>query len=181
VTRSLSLPQPSELQKSITELLRTRGNRLLGVMEIWERLADSDVTREEVERAVTELERDGIVLAVRGKRYSLLEFTPYHAGRIKVHPDGYGTVFGGEEGPDIYIDRKSMKGALNGDLVVVRVDKKAAKYRRLHNRDLILGEVNSVLRRAHRTVVGRFHNDGDEPYVVPYDARIDTDILIDEA
>jgi ribonuclease R len=166
------------LQKSITELLRQRGNRLLGITEIWERLADSDVSRDEVERAMRDLENDGIVLGVRGKRYSLLEFTPYHAGRVKVHPDGYGTIFGGTEKHDIYIDRKSMKGAMNGDLVVVRVDKRTPSFRKLYNRDLIVGEVTQVLRRAHKTVVGRFHAHEGEPFVVPFDARIDHDILI---
>ena len=177
MTRSLSLPQPSELQKSITELLRQRGNRLLAIADIWERLADPDVSRDEVARAVEELENEGTLLAVRGKRYSLLEFTPYHAGRVKVHPDGYGTIFGGDE-HDIYIDRKSMKGAMNGDLVVVRVDKRNPSYRKLHGRDLIVGEVTQVLRRAHKTVVGRLHHGDGEPFVVPFDARIDHDILV---
>lgn len=175
---SIALPESNELHKSITELLRQRGSRLLGIAEIWERLDDDDVTREQVGRAMEELERDGVVLAVRGKRYSLLEFTPYHAGRIRVHPDGYGTIFGGDD-PDIYIDRRNMKGAMNGDLVVVRVDKKRPHFKKIRNKDLISGEVTQVLRRAHRTVVGRFHTDPREPYVVPFDARIDNDILIE--
>jgi ribonuclease R len=174
---SIAFPESNELHKSITDLLRQRGSRLLGIAEIWERL-DDDVTREQVERAMDELERDGVVLAVRGKRYSLLEFTPYHAGRVRVHPDGYGTIFGGDE-PDIYIDRRNMKGAMNGDLVVVRVDRKNPRFKKIRNRDLITGEVTQVLRRAHRTVVGRFHTDPREPFVVPFDARIDNDILIE--
>jgi len=178
LTPSLSLPQSSGLGHRIIELLRSRGNRLLSVTEIWERIADPEVKREDVENAIEELEREGTVLAVRGKRYSLLEFTPYHAGRIKVHPDGYGTIFGGDE-PDIYIDRKAMKGALNGDLVIVRVDKAKPKFRKVRNRDYIVGEVSKVLRRAHKTVVGRFHENGGEPYVIPFDVRIDTDITID--
>ena len=132
-----------------------------------------------MERAVEELERDGIILPVRGKRYSLLEFTPYHAGAVKVHPDGHGTVYGGKDEKDIYIDRRGLKGAMNGDLVVVRVDKKNPTFRKVHGRDLILGEVNQVLKRAHRHVVGRFHEGGEKPFVVPYDVRLDHDILID--
>ena len=173
----------SELQRSIIDLLRSKGNRLLTISDIRERLVDPELTREQVERAVEELEADGVVIAVRGKRYSLLEFTPYHAGRIRVHPDGYGTVLHGPAKetaePDIYIDRRSMKGAMNGDLVVVRVDKRRPSYRKIHNRDYIAGEVTEVLRRAHRTVVGRFHQNGEDPFVVPYDVRIDTDILIE--
>ena len=175
---AVSLPARTALQQSIVDLLRKRGNRLLSIREIHERLRDPEVTRDDIERAIEELEREGIILAVRGKRYSLLEFTPYHAGRIKVHPDGYGTIFGGDEQPDIYIDRRAMKGAMNGDLVVVRVDKKNPNYRRLHNRDLIIGEISQVLRRAHRTVVGRFHDHPRDPFVVPFDTRLDHDVLI---
>src|SRR5439155_4428535 len=93
-------------------------------------------------------------------------------------PDGYGTVFGGEEQPDIYIDRRSMKGAMNGDLVVVRVDKKNPQFRKVRGRDLLAGEVTQVLRRAHQTIVGRFH-DNEPPFVVPYDVRLDHDVVID--
>ncbi len=177
--QSLSLPGSTGLKQSITDLLRRRGSRLLPVKEIHERLEGVEATREEVERAVEELEQDGIIVAVRGKRYSLLEFTPYHAGRIRVHPDGYGTVFGGGEEPDIFIDRRSMKGAMNGDLVVVRVDKHSPKFHTIRQRKLIIGEVTTVLRRAHRTVVGRFHADLEQPFVTPFDSRLDHDIVID--
>jgi len=184
MTRSLALPQRPQLHQAIIELLRQRGNRMLGRKEIHERLADPDVTKDEVDRAVDELEQDGVVVAVRGKRYSLLEFTPYHAGAIRVHPDGHGTVRGPREGnvdePDIYIDRKAMRGAMNGDVVVVRVDKHRPKVRTVRDRDYIDGEVMQILRRLHRTVVGRFHDDAAEPYVVPFDVRIDNDILIAE-
>ena len=179
MTLSLSIPQRPELHQAIVELLRQRGSRLLGVKEIHERLTDLDVTREEAERAVEELEADGMIIAVRGKRYSLLELTPYHAGSIRVHPDGHGTLPGGPEQPDIYIDRRSMKGAMNGDLVIVRVDKKRPVYKKVRDREYLVGEVVKVLRRANRTVVGRFHLHPN-PYVVPFDVRLDTDILIDE-
>jgi len=168
------LPQSSEIHHAIAELLRQRGNRLLTIAEIHERLTAVDATREELDRAIDELEQDGIVMPVRGKRYSLLEFTPYVAGRIKVHPDGHGTL-----PPDIYIDRKGMKGSMNGDLVIVRVDRHQPKYKKLYGRELIVGEVTRVLRRAHRTVVGRFHDSTTQPFVVPYDFRIDTDIAIE--
>jgi len=175
---SITVPQRPALHQELIDLLRQRGNRLLRITEIHERLGDSDVTREQLERAVEELERDGIIVAVRGKRYSLLEFTPYHAGRIKVHPDGHGTLRGDEEN-DIYVDRNQTKGAMNGDLVIVRVDKHSPQYRRVRERKYIVGEVSQVLRRAHRTVVGRFHLH-PQPYVVPFDIRLDTDIVIDK-
>ena len=103
MARSIAVPQRPELHHAIIELLRERGNRLLGRKEIHERLDDPDVSKEEVDRAVEELESDGVLVAIRGKRYSLLEFTPYHAGTIKVFTDGHGNVLGGHGNPDIYI------------------------------------------------------------------------------
>ena len=175
----MSISQRADLKESITKLLRQRGSRLLAIKEIAERLADPDASRDDVARAVEEMERDGVVVPVRGKRYSLLEFTPYHAGRIRVHPDGYGTIYGGGESPDIYIDRRSMKGAMNGDLVIVRSDRKDPQVKRVRNKDLYVGEVTTVLSRAHRTVVGRFHDDEKQPWITPFDARIDTDVVIE--
>ena len=177
---SLDLPQRNDLETAIIELLRKRGSRLLGVREIFERLDDRDVTVEQVALAVEELENDGVIVSVRGKRYSLLEFTPYTAGRIRAHPDGYGTVYGGGgDQHDIYIDRRGMKGAMNGDLVIVRIDKQKPQFQKLRQRKLIVGEVVRVLRRAHRTVVGRFHHHPDQPFVVPFDTRLDHDIQVD--
>jgi ribonuclease R len=151
------------------------------VRDIFERLSLADVTQEQVALALDELENDGVIVPVRGKRYSLLEFTPYAAGTIRVHPDGYGTIYGGGgEEPDIYVDRRGMKGAMNGDLVIARVDRKKPQYQKLRQRRLIVGEVSRVLRRAHRTVVGRFHDDPHQPFVVPFDVRLDHDIIVDE-
>ena len=66
---------------------------------------------------------------------------------------------------------------MNGDLVVVRVEKDS---RRVRNRDVSTGEVTRVLRRAHRTVVGRFHEKENGGLVAPFDVRLDHNILIDE-
>ena len=167
----------TDLQQSIVDLLRTRGNRLLSVAEIAQRLPDHDAPRELVERTVEELERDGIIVAVRGKRYSLLEFTPYHAGVIRVHPDGHGSLRGSDGDTDIHVDRRAIKGAMNGDLVVARVEK---DRRKVGNREVLAGEVVRVLRRAHRTVVGRFHERERGGVVVPFDIRLDHDVAIDE-
>src|SRR5687768_3971988 len=67
---------------------------------------------------------------------------------------------------------------MNGDLVLVRADRKEKRWKTVRGRKFLEGEVNRVLQREHLTVVGRFHA-GDSPYVVPFDVRIDTEISID--
>jgi ribonuclease R len=66
---------------------------------------------------------------------------------------------------------------MNGDLVLVRVDTNAPEKVRKGGRVFVDGEVNRILRREHQTVVGRFHDDA-EPYVVPFDIRLESEIAI---
>src|SRR5205085_7802489 len=58
-------------------------------------------------------------------------------------------------------------------------DKKNPQFQKLRQRKLIVGEVSRVLRRAHRTVVGRFHHHPAQPFVMPFDIRLDHDVLVD--
>ena len=166
-----------DLRDEITTLLRQKGNRVLAIREIADRIG-SRVSRHEVEQAVEQLEREGHIVAVRGKRYSLLEFTPFLSGKLRTHPDGYGTLYGSNDQPDVYLDRRSLKGAMNGDLVLARVEKRQHKWKKIRGRSYLEGEVTRVLQREHRSVVGRFH-DGQPPRVVPFDIRLDTEIIID--
>jgi hypothetical protein len=61
------------LPERIRDLLRRKGNRILAIKDIHQRLneepdSESRFHRDEVERVVERLEREGELLAVRGKR-----------------------------------------------------------------------------------------------------------------
>ncbi len=166
------------LSERISSLLREKGSRVLAAREIHERLADPAVSREDVEDAVDRMERSGAIVAVRGKRYSLLEFTTFRAGRVRVSPEGYGLVYGAGGESDLYIDRRQMRGAMNGDTVLVRLDPRRPKTKTLRGRAYAEGEIARILQREHSTVVGRFHQ-GNPPFLRPFDTRLDEDIEID--
>jgi len=173
----------SELRQQILALLREKGNRVLAVRDIAERLGERSghpLTTEQIEPVLKQLEKQGEILPVRGKRYSLLEFTPFKTGKIRVHPDGFGIVpMRDPASPDIHIARKSMRGAMHGDTVLVRVEKNPTERRKAFGKPQVEGEVTRVLQRENRTVVGRFHN-YDPPFVRPFDVRLDSDIYIYE-
>jgi ribonuclease R len=172
---------PGPLKDEILELLHQKGSRVLSVRDVADHLlkrSGKTWSREQVERTMEELERQGKIVAIRGKRYSVLEFTPFLSGRLRTHTDGHGVLYGDGEAPDVYIDRRHLKGAMNGDLVLVRADRKEKRWKTVRGRKFLEGEVSRVLQREHLTVVGRFHA-GDSPYVVPFDVRIDTEISID--
>jgi ribonuclease R len=175
--------EQSDLRSRILSLLRLRGNRVLAVSDIHERLGAGEgaaPSLSSVASTVDDLEREGAVVAVRGKRYSLLEFTPYAAGAIRIGRDGFGTIRTEGDAPDIAIDQRALKGAMDGDVVLVRVDPKEGKRLKLRGRTYAEGEVSRVLKRAHLTVVGRYHA-GDYPFVRPFDDRLDEDILVEAA
>ncbi|HXI13950.1 MAG TPA: ribonuclease R [Thermoanaerobaculia bacterium] len=167
------------LQSLVLDLLRTRGSRLLSVGDIHQRLnevASETSSRDDVERLIDEMERDGRIVAVRGKRFSLVEFTPYVSGKLRIHPDGHGTI-SPPEGEEIYVERKALRGAMNGDVVLAHVDRKSSKLRTVRGKTYRDGEVGKILQRLHRHVVGRFF-DGELPFVRPFDVRLDSDIRI---
>ena len=161
---------------SILVLLGRKGNRILSIAEIHERLG-GDYSRDSVEQAVESLEREGKIAPVRGKRYSLLEFTPFRSGRVRVAPEGYGLIYGEGELPDLYIDRRKMKGAMNGDLVLARVDSREQRWKTIRQRNYLDAELVRVLQREHLTVVGQFH-EGDPSFIRPFDARLDEDLEV---
>ncbi|HSN68768.1 MAG TPA: hypothetical protein VLV48_05950, partial [Thermoanaerobaculia bacterium] len=166
------------LSPRILSLLREKGNRVLSANDIHERLGDPALSRADVEAEVDRLERSGAIVAARGKRYSLLEFTTFRAGKVRVFPEGYGIVYGAEGESDLYIDRRQMKGAMNGDVVLVRLDPRRPKTKTLRQREYAEGEIARILQREHSTVVGRFHQ-GNPPFLRPFDTRLDEDIEID--
>ena len=169
------------LKERISALMRQKGNRLLPIRDIHARLGTADgdpPDREDVARAVEEMERAGQLIAVRGKRYSLLEFTPFESGRIRIFSDGDASVAPSQpDAAGFYVSRRALKGAMNGDLVLLHIDRNRTRMREYRGRRLVEAEVSRILERAHRTVVGRIHL-GERPWVVPFDTRLDTDIRI---
>ena len=168
------------LSRLIPLLLREKGNRVLAVRDIHERLpqvTDETFDRDEVSAAVENLEREGIIVPVRGKRYSLLEFTSFISGKLRIFADGHGSIFRGRDLAEVYIDRRGTKGAMNDDLVLVRIDREKDESV-IRGRSYVMGEVQRILRREHRTVVGKFFAE-DPPFVRPFDERLDEDIRID--
>lgn len=97
------------------------------------------------------------------------------SGRLVAHRDGYGFVIPDKPLPqiqgDIFIGQHSMSSAMHGDRVLagnvrVRADGRAE------------GRIEQVLERSQATVVGRFQRGTPFNYVVPYDERITSRIII---
>jgi ribonuclease R len=100
------------------------------------------------------------------------------SGRLVLHQDGYGFVV--PETPvagidrDIFVPRDAVEDAMNGDRVVVRVQRLSGAG----DRQRTEGRIVRVLGRAHATVVGLFRYGPRANVVLPYDFRMQHEIEI---
>jgi ribonuclease R len=121
----------------------------------------------EVRQAVRELSGEGKILYSRkGKLYAPGKFGEY-TGRLEVKRLGFAFLL--DSGGDIFIPADRKMGAMNGDLVVVKMTGSAGNGRRRE------GEVTEILESGVKEVVGTLQG----RFVVPDDERIE-DIYIPE-
>ncbi len=120
---------------------------------------------------LNELVKDGSLIKIRGGRYGIPSKMNLVAGELTAHPDGYGFVRPEEGGEDVFVNPRNLNGAMHGDAVIVRVESVKAKGRRE-------GRIIRVLRRAHKTVVGKFETGRGYGVVIPSDERILYQIII---
>ena len=166
------LPRDSE----ILEKLREKGSRIVSFRDLARKLHVRERDEDELRDRLESLERRGDIARVRGEKYSAIEFTNQVAGRITVRPEGFGFVLV-KDGPDLYIPRTGMHGAMDGDTVLAREERTRSRGR-TGSPDRIAGSVVKVLDRARERVVGRFEKAEGRAVVIPYDPKIDAIVRI---
>jgi ribonuclease R len=162
--------------------LSPRGQRILSFRDLAKGLlgpspdeAALGALREEVDA----LERKGLVVRTRGEKLSLIQNTNLTAGRIAIRGEGRAWLLSGERGvPDIPIVRGGAGSALDGDFVLVRVEK--TRPHRGFRGPTETGTVTKVLVRRRETVVGRIARGPDGTVIVPYDTKIDAHLHVPE-
>ncbi len=182
------------MKTRILEALRPRGSRILSLSDLSKAvLPDADpAAHDELAAVVGELERKGELVRVRGEKLSLLENTDFLAGFLAIRGEGRAWLLSGERGvPDLPIQKGALGGSMDGDFVLVRVEKpkKPARGRapeRGRGRGpgrggpppRELGQVVRILVRRHETIVGRIARGPDGTVLVPFDRKVDALIRI---
>jgi ribonuclease R len=148
---------------------------------------DSD-DRRSLQLYLDSLDADGVIRRVKRGRYTLPSSEDLVAGTLQCHRDGYGFLVPEDRSryrEDIFVPGRNMGGALHGDRVFVRVERKKIPARRGHRgyravqeRQRLEGAVARIIERAHPRIVGRYFSHPRFPWVMPLDARIFHDIRI---
>jgi ribonuclease R len=134
----------------------------------------SDELEDAIRATVAALERKGVVVRVKGEKLSRIQFTDYQAGALAIRGEGRAWLLSGERGvPDIPIFKGAIGSALDGDFVLVRVEKEKGKGRVAGRAPRVMGRVLKVLVRRRETVVGKIARGPDGTVIVPFDKKID--------
>ena len=125
------------------------------------------------EELLIALEQDGRIVLTRNATYGVPERMDLLRGRLQAHAKGFAFLIPDDrDHPDVYIHANDLKGAMNGDIVLVRVTGKSPSGGRME------GEVVRIVRRGVLQTVGVFQSFETYGFVLPDDKRINRDIFV---
>lgn len=157
-------------EEKILELFRREG-RPLSLREIQAALDLSAGERREIGQKIKAMARERVLRKVRGGRYALPDGGRQVSGVLLVHRDGYGFVAGEQGRDDIFVPRRFLRPAMNGDRVVVRMERDPRTGRPE-------GHIVSIAERRHASLIGQYNQVHGGGYVTPVDPALHEDIVV---
>ena len=156
--------------------MRDRVHHPAAIRELLQVLKVPRDDRTSFKRHIKSLVASGDLIQIRGQRFGLPEKMDLYVGRLQTHQAGYGFVSPERPldsgGGDIYISNTHLNEAMNGDRVVVRIE-------RIKDGGRAEGRIIRILERANASLVGRYdRDDNGMGYVSPFDRRVLMDIVV---
>ena len=160
-----------DLRAEILRLIQEPKYRPLDKIEIADALGYGAARRNEVRRALRDLEQAGEIARIRKNRYVLPDAADLVTGTLSVHQAGYAFLTNEKAGQsDLFIAAENTGTAMHGDRVVARIIR-GAEFSRAPARPRAEGRVIRILTRANETIVGTLQQTRNFFYVVPDDPR----------
>ena len=159
--------------EQILSFMREEAYRPLTVSELEDvfEVKDSSEFKEFV-KTLNYMENNGLIVRTRSNRYGGPERMNLLKGKVQGHAKGFAFVIPEEEGiTDVYVAQPDLNGAMNSDIVIVRLHPKSSGTRPE-------GEVIRIVERGVKEVVGTYSDSKYFGFVVADDARIPNDIFI---
>ena len=164
-------PLPS--RELILQIMSDQGIPL-SIEQIYSLLDIGEDERENFNRRLNAMEREGQIMRNRKGALCLAEKIHLIAGTVQGHPDGFGFLVPDDKTKhpeDIFLGPREMAQVMHGDRAMVRMaglDRKGRPE----------GKVVEVLERSTKTLVGRIVRGTGVTIVAAEDKRINQDILI---
>ena len=165
--------EPVASREYLLELLESKG-KPLALPDVYQALGVDDPSQQRaLEKRLNAMERDGQILRDRRGRFALINRLDLKRGRVEGHPDGFGFVIFKDDTEDWYISPKQMRTVLHGDEVLVRMRGQSFKGK-------TEAAIVQVVSFGTERVVGRYHEESRQRFVIPDEKRIAQDIFIPE-
>ncbi|MGE0359714.1 MAG: ribonuclease R [Vicinamibacterales bacterium] len=137
-----------------------------------QRLAVPATGRAAFRRQLKRLVAEGALVVVGGRRFALPDQVDLVSGRLQGHAGGFAFVVPDAAGAaDVFVPEGGRAGALHGDRVVARIERQRPDGRRE-------GRIVEIVERRSTAVVGQLRRDRHGAVVVPFDARLDTEVRV---
>lgn len=161
------------LQSRLLEFFGEEEYKPLTVGEIEDEFGFEDAEEfKELVKTLVRMEGQGLVVRSRSNRYGLPERMNLLRGKFIGHAKGFGFVVPDVEGmDDVFIPPHEVNGAINGDIVLIRVLKESFGDRRE-------GTITKVVERGQTSFVGTFQANRGFGFVVLDDKKLPMDIFI---
>jgi ribonuclease R len=118
--------------------------------------------RQRLRPVLRRLEEEGHVVPGRGKRYSAVEHTDLLSGRLRVIGNRTELEPDGEPGTPVLIPPKGRRGAMDGDRVLVCLERPRRRTRAAGGRE---GSVVRIIERFRAQMVGRWQSWSGKPRI----------------
>jgi len=156
------------LEEEIFLLFKKKKKPLL-LKEIYHFLNIPSEERKKVRAIIKDLTEQGKLVRIKRRKYGLPEHLDVVKGTLRVHPDGFGFVETEDE-RTVFIPPRKIGKALNGDIVLVRIDKSTPKGPE--------GTIIQVLERKRKNIIGYLIKRKKLFFVEPEDPRFPFEIYI---
>ena len=165
-----------KIREQVLALLARKDYRPLDRIDMARELGLAASERVALRKTLRQLERAGEIARIRKNRYVLPAEADLVAGKLSIHPAGYGFLSPETSSePDVFIAAENIGTAMHGDRVVARISPDTP-YGRIKGRRE--GRVIRILERAHDTIVGTLQRSRNFYHVVPDDPRFVHDIYV---
>ncbi|PKR78188.1 ribonuclease R [Halalkalibacillus sediminis] len=162
------------MKKRLMQFFEHEANKPHGVEELQETLDFKESEElQNLMKALNELEQEGKLVLTRKDRYGLPEKMNLIKGRVQMHAKGFAFLIPDDEDrDDIYIHQSDLMSAMNGDIVLVRVEADSKDGNRPE------GTVVRIVERNDQPIVGTYQDNGSFGFVLVDDKRFPSDIFI---
>jgi len=164
------------MEQEILEYFKESGSRPLTVHELEEVFELEGAEQfKQIIQALNALENAGQLVRTRKNRYGLPEKMNLIRGKIEMNKKGFAFLIPDDEKrSDVYIHSSDLNSAMNGDIVIVRLERGSSTRQRAE------GAVIRVIERANNKIVGTFEKVSEFGMVVADERRILNEIFIPE-